>query len=339
MGALKRARLPGSAAITTLLIAFSAVCASAADPQPAPVNTLGVGALLGIAWRRLGGVLLVLVLSFVAYRVIMGALGRAIRTAESRAAAASDHERPRHQRTVTVLVLLGSVARWAVALLALIWTLAALGVNLVPILTGVGFLGAAVAFGAQSLVKDVVTGFFVLLEGQYAVGDFVELNGKFGRVEAVGLRTTVLHDTRGQLHHIPNGTISTCTVYRTPAVSYLLRVPLARAEDLPIAAKVVGDVAADMTNETPPLLGLASAPVTAHNAATMPEVRLAFSVFPTQDWVATAELPSRVKAALARLDIPLPEGMAPHSDPALSPALLANGLPGPEAPAREASPQ
>jgi len=77
--------------------------------------------------------------------------------------------------------------------------------------------------------------------------------------------------------------------------------------------------------------------------ASLPEVQLAFTTFPTQDWVATTELPNRVKAALARLELPLPDGLAPPSDPALCPALLGNSLLGAKTPngdaTREATPQ
>lgn len=312
--------------VAALLVVGFSVCCLAAEPGPSPESTLGIGALLGLAWRRLGSVLLVLALSFVAYCVLIGALNRAIAAAEMRSAAASDQERGRQQRAVTVLALLSSVVRWAVAILALIWILAAMGVNLLPVLTGVGFLGAAVAFGAQSLVRDIVSGFFVLLEGQYAVGDFVELNGKFGRVQSLGLRTTVLQDTRGQVHHIANGTIATCTVYPAPSVAWLLRVPLSRPEDLAPAMEAVEQAAAGLQSQSPPLLSVTSAATATDPDSSLPEVQLAFSAFPTQDWVATTELPNRVKTALARLEIPLPEGMAPHSDPTLFPALLANGV-------------
>lgn len=312
-------------ALAALLYDACSEACLAAEPAAA---SPGIGALAALAWQRLGSVALVLVLSFVAYSVVIGALNRAIAAAEVRSATAADTDRARQQRAVTVLALLASVVRWAIGVLALIWILAALGVNLLPVLTGVGFLGAAVAFGAQSLVRDIVTGFFVLLEGQYAVGDFVELNGKFGRVQSLGLRTTVLQDTRGQVHHIPNGTIAACTVYPVPSVGWMLRVPLSCAEDLGTAAQAVDEAAAGLESQSPPLLRV-TCPATTTDAP-LPEVQLGFTAFPTQDWVATTELPNRVKATLARLAVALPEGMAPHSDPALSPALLPGGTGAPD---------
>jgi small conductance mechanosensitive channel len=77
-----------------------------------------------------------------------------------------------------------------------------------PLLAGAGILGLAVSFGAQSLVKDVISGFFVLLENQFAVGDVIEAAGKTGTVEQMSLRVVKLRDVRGVLHIIPNGQIA-----------------------------------------------------------------------------------------------------------------------------------
>jgi len=81
-------------------------------------------------------------------------------------------------------------------------------VNIAPILGGAAIFGMAIAFGSQALVKDVVTGFFILLENQYAVGDYVTINGTGGTVEKITLRRTVLRDLKGGVHNFPNGSIS-----------------------------------------------------------------------------------------------------------------------------------
>ena len=81
-------------------------------------------------------------------------------------------------------------------------------------------------FGAQNLVRDVVSGFFIILEGQYGVGDIVEINGLFGWVEEVGLRTTKLRDPNGELRFLANGAITTANRYTERAIPYRLVVPL-----------------------------------------------------------------------------------------------------------------
>lgn len=108
----------------------------------------------------------------------------------------------------TVAQLLRGVGRLLIIALALLMTLNQF-IDIGPILAGAGILGLAVSFGAQSLVKDVITGFFMLVENSLSVGDTVEIAGKTGTVERVTLRVVRLRDVDGTLHIIPNGQITT----------------------------------------------------------------------------------------------------------------------------------
>ncbi len=93
---------------------------------------------------------------------------------------------------------------WSVAFVMI---LSKWGINIAPILTGAGIVGLAIGFGSQTLVKDIVTGFFILLENQYNVGDYVEIIGVKGRVRRMNLRTTILKDEDGTISIIPNSSI------------------------------------------------------------------------------------------------------------------------------------
>lgn len=258
-------------------------------------------------------VAVIILLSYLAYRVLLGSLRRLVVAAEQRSVGLPRAARQRQLRAVTVMSLGANILQWFISLLALIWVLSACGINLLPVLTGVGFLGAAVAFGAQSLVRDLVTGFFILLEGQYAVGDYVELNGKFGQVQTVGLRVTVLRDTRNQIHHVPNGTIATCTVYERHFVDMLLLVPLAKAEDAERACAFLGEATRATHEQLPRCLLRVGEPEALSDPTGFCVVKIPFSIFPTQDWVATSELPNRAKAVLAAHEIALPEGLLPQA--------------------------
>ncbi len=86
--------------------------------------------------------------------------------------------------------------------------LAEVGINITPLLTGAGIIGVALGFGAQSLVRDVIKGFFILLENQYSRGDLITIAGVSGIVDDITLRRTVIHDDRGVVHYIPNGEIT-----------------------------------------------------------------------------------------------------------------------------------
>jgi moderate conductance mechanosensitive channel len=261
--------------------------------------------------EKAGTIVLILGLCYFTYRAVVGALRRAMQASEARMGTQPGAARQRHQRAVTIMALLSNIVRWAVSILALIWVMAALGVNLVPVLTGVGFLGAAFAFGAQTLVRDIVSGFFLLLEGQYAVGDYVELAGKFGRVEVVGLRTTVLRTLDNQLHHVPNGAITTCTVYDRPAVAYTLRVPVQDPAQVERAAELLAGMIAS-AREQFPLVLLEVGECQAHRSEEgVSAVTVAVSVPPTQDWMAKEELPNRARVVLVASEIALPEGLAP----------------------------
>lgn len=105
----------------------------------------------------------------------------------------------------TVVSVIGVVV-WTVAFFTIVGQL---GFNLAPLLAGAGVVGLAVAFGAQQLVRDVITGFFVLVEDQFGVGDTVTSNGVTGTVESVTLRLTRLRGDDGLLHHIRNGDLGT----------------------------------------------------------------------------------------------------------------------------------
>ncbi|MGH7561242.1 MAG: mechanosensitive ion channel family protein [Gemmatimonadales bacterium] len=110
------------------------------------------------------------------------------------------------KRSHTIAQLVRSVGRVVVIVLALLLTLD-IFLDIRTLLAGVGILGLAVSFGAQSLVKDVISGFFILVENQFVVGDQIEAAGKTGTVERMTLRAFMLRDLDGTLHHIPNGNV------------------------------------------------------------------------------------------------------------------------------------
>src|ERR671912_510318 len=96
-----------------------------------------------------------------------------------------------------------------VVLIAVLMILNEFNVNISPALTGAGIVGVALGFGAQTLVRDLIGGFFLILENQIRVGDVVAINGIGGLVEAINLRTTILRDEEGTVHVVPNGAITT----------------------------------------------------------------------------------------------------------------------------------
>jgi moderate conductance mechanosensitive channel len=112
----------------------------------------------------------------------------------------------REKRGRTVSQLLRSVGRVVIITIAILLTFNVF-INIAPILAGAGILGLAISFGSQSLVRDIISGFFILLENQFAVGDVIDAAGKNGVVERMTMRVVVLRDIEGTMHVIPNGEI------------------------------------------------------------------------------------------------------------------------------------
>ncbi len=239
---------------------------------------------------------------------------RRLRPVLQRRAEAAPGAKAAHVRAATTaLSLVGSVVRWGILLVGALYLLAAFGVNLWPALTGVGFLGAAIAFGAQSLVRDLVTGLFILLEGQYAVGEYVTLNGIFGQVAQITLRTTALDLPDGKRQYFPNGAISSVAVYPEPLVWYELLVPLASAEQAEELAEPLRTLAESLQASFPRRLVHVTSPEPYAGQEAAPGLRLRLAVRPGSEWVATEEAVGRVKALLETRKIAVPGGLQPVS--------------------------
>lgn len=152
-------------------------------------------------------------------KVVLIALGAAVASRLGaravRRAVASFHARtpllagsPRaQQRARTIADVLASFLRAAVWAVALLVVFDQLGINLAPLLAGAGIVGLAIGFGAQALVRDVISGLFILVEDQYGVGDVIELGDVSGTVEEVNLRVTRLRSSNGTVWFVPNGEV------------------------------------------------------------------------------------------------------------------------------------
>ncbi len=117
----------------------------------------------------------------------------------------------RKKRVQTLDALVTATARIGIWIIAIMMLITEIGINTGPLLASAGIFGIALGFGAQSLIKDFTSGFFIIAENQYRVGDIVELNNISGVVEAITIRTTAVRDLDGNLHHIPNGSIVVTT--------------------------------------------------------------------------------------------------------------------------------
>ena len=123
------------------------------------------------------------------------------------------------------------------------------GVDITPVLTGAGIAGLAIGFGAQTLVRDVISGFFVIVENQVRVGDVAVVNGQSGLVEEVNLRTIVLRDESGTVHIFPNGEVKTLANMSKDFSYYVITVGLTYDGDVDRAIDAMQDAAASLLDD------------------------------------------------------------------------------------------
>ncbi|MGC5326488.1 mechanosensitive ion channel family protein [Brevibacillus sp. SYSU BS000544] len=154
------------------------------------------------------------------------------------------------RRVETLRVLVNNVTRYTVYFVAILLVLKQLGFDLQPVLVSAGVLGLAVGFGAQSLVRDVITGFFIIFEDQFAVGDTVSINQLTGTVQEIGLRITKIKSWTGEMHIIPNGTIVQVTNFSLQNSVAVVDVSVAYEEDLTKVQEIIGEVAKQMAAES-----------------------------------------------------------------------------------------
>ena len=271
-------------------------------------------------------ILLILLLAF----VVRGLAHRAIRRLVDRAATGSvpvvlrplsDKARAtvvesspllserRRQRTETIGSVLRSVASFAVFTVAFAMVLGELGLELGPILASAGILGVAVGFGAQNLIKDFLTGIFMILEDQYGVGDAIDAGEASGVVEAVGLRTTRLRSVDGTVWHIRNGEIVRVGNMSQGWSRALLDIAVAHGTDVAAASAVIKRVAdevwhdeefADFVLEEPEVWGVEAVGIEGMT------IRLVVKTAPLEQWKVARELRSRITAAFAEAGIAVP---------------------------------
>lgn len=210
---------------------------------------------------------------------------------------------------------LSRVARYILtvvtSLVSALLILGELGISVAPILGAAGVIGIAVGFGAQSLVKDYFTGFFILLENQIRLGDVVDVGGKSGLVEEITLRYLRLRDYSGNVHYIPNGTVSVVTNMSLGHAFAVIDVGVAYGEQIDRVIEVMRKVGAEL--RTVPHfaanileeLEIAGVEQWADSAVI---IRCRFKVLPLQQWAIRREYLQRLKAAFDRegIEIPFP---------------------------------
>jgi moderate conductance mechanosensitive channel len=226
----------------------------------------------------------------------------------------------RAQRAQTIGSVLRSVVSVIVLGIALMLILGELGIDLAPIVASAGIVGVALGFGAQNLVKDFLSGIFMVLEDQYGVGDIVDFKEATGVVEAVGLRVTTLRDVSGTVWYVRNGEVLRVGNKSQEYAVAVVDLPLAISADVTQALELAEQVAAEATVEPPLAEHVLEPPVVLGVESVTAEtltLRLTVKVRAGQQWTVQRGLYLRLKAAFAQAGIPpYPPGAAVPSAPA-----------------------
>jgi small conductance mechanosensitive channel len=218
------------------------------DALTTDLRTVLIG-LAGSTAQTAGRVVLVLVAGYFGARVLrtlLGQLEHVLVVAGERTGALPAVTRARVATLTSVLRTLALVGLWSIVVVI---CLSQLGFDVRPILAGAGIVGLAVGFGAQYLVRDVIAGFFLVLEDQVRVGDVAVVNGTGGLVETVTFRTIVLRDLAGTVHIFPNGSVTTLANMTKDWSGYVVDVEVGYREDLDRIVALMRRVAEELRQD------------------------------------------------------------------------------------------
>ncbi|MGH7843648.1 MAG: mechanosensitive ion channel family protein [Candidatus Binatia bacterium] len=206
---------------------------------------IGVGS--GLALVR---ILLIAVAAYVGAKFLRLAINRLETILIGTASASEIVPGPASKRIRTLTNVIWTIVFGAIWFVAALTILAQVGVNIGPIIAGAGIVGLAVGFGAQNLVKDLVSGFFLILENQVRVGDVAIINGTGGLVESITFRTIVLRDLAAVVHVFPNGSINTLSNMTKGWSAYVIDMGVAYKEDTDRVVEVMREVSEQMQAES-----------------------------------------------------------------------------------------
>jgi small conductance mechanosensitive channel len=212
-------------------------------------------------------------------------------------------------RAATIAYVLRGIASIAIYGVAALLVLGELGIELGPLLAGAGIAGIAVGFGAQSLVKDCISGMFMLVEDQFGVGDVIDAGDATGTVEAVSLRSTRLRDVNGTVWHIANGEIVRVGNKSQQWSRAVIDMPVALQADVRHAEEVLTRVANELTSDPAWTARVLEAPEVLGVESLGPDgikLRVLVKTKPAEQWAVMRELRVRLKEAFDAEGIPMP---------------------------------
>lgn len=191
----------------------------------------------------------ILIVAWVATRLLKSGLVQFEKRLVARSADNGESANESKKRIETLIRLMKQAGLLAIWITLFLVMLREIGVEIGPIIASAGIVGLAIGFGAQNLVRDVISGFFMILENQIRVGDVAIINGTGGLVEAINFRTTVLRDLAGIVHYFPNGTVTTLSNMTTQWSAYVFDIGVAYKENTDTVTGIIQQVIDELQSE------------------------------------------------------------------------------------------
>lgn len=257
----------------------------------------------GVAIGKIISLILLIVIMYLIIKIGDKAIGRFVENqANSKRSFSMDR-----QKAFTVGAILKSTLKYAVYFSGAAIVIGSTFKVSAGVLSAIGFV---VGIGAQSLVKDIINGFFILFEDQYGVGDYVTIGAFSGIVENIGIRSTVLRDFSGDIHNLPNGAVTQVTNHSRGDMRFIVDVGIAYEEDIDNAINVISKVCNKFTNKNQEELrgDIEVLGVTALNDSSV-TIRVVGKAVPMSQWKMERDLRKEIKIALdeAEIEIPYPK--------------------------------
>ena len=255
-------------------------------------------------------IILIAVGTYFLYRFLSHAIEKIVRTAVvSDKYLSKEAEEKREDTLIRIFTWSGKILILFVAILTI---LQEIGIPIAPILAGAGIIGIAVGFGGQYLIKDIISGFFIILENQYRVGDVVNFDGTGGLVEDISLRMTTLRDLDGTVHHIPHGEITKVANLSKDFARINLNIGIAYAANLDQVIKIVNEVGDKLSQDPKWKEFIIKSPQflrVEDFADSSVVIKILGETQPLKQWEVTGELRKRIKIAFDNegIEIPFPQ--------------------------------
>ncbi len=265
-----------------------------------------------IPWLMTSGIkiVIVIIITYIIHRIASKFIEKAVRIAVRSNHFHSEAAERQRENTLT------RIFTWTLSILlmviSLLMILQEVGLAIGPILASVGIVGLALGFGGQYLIRDIISGLFIIIENQYRIGDVVDFDGTNGEVTNITLRMTTLKDMDGKIHHVPHGEIKRVTNMTKDFSKINLDIGISYDADLEQVIDVVNTVGISLTQDPDWKDKLISPPVFLRvndfaDSAVM--IKIVGETQPSQQWAITGELRKRIKIAFdhAGIEIPFPQ--------------------------------